>query len=119
MKDTWKNFSALFDLSFRDQVTPRIIRPLYVLGIFTSLFFVIIKIADAFFASEGRGLLALCFSPILLLFYVLITRVICETLYSIYTVATRMQEAQDTIGSKPAVKIGVDVADAEEGAVEL
>lgn len=107
MKDFSKILTSLSDLSFKDLITPRIIKLLYVLGSFVSLFFVIIQVADAFHASDGRGVWALFFSPILLLFYLLMIRVFLETI----TVAFRAAEkagGSETIGNtQQAAKVEI------------
>ena len=118
MKEIGKVISALFDLSFRDLVTPRIIKPLYILAMIASLFFVTVQVANACLISDGRGIWAIFFSPFLLLFCILTVRVFFETLIAVFTVARNAQVSQETIGTKPTLKIDVDATEPDAEAAD-
>ena len=93
MKDAKSFLQILFNISFNELITLKIIKFLYMLGILFSgvgAFYIII---EGFTNSFFSGLLALIFSPIVFLIYVILSRVLLEIVWSIFKIA----ENSDTI----------------------
>jgi hypothetical protein len=90
---------ALFDFSFRELITPRVLRVLYGLGIAVSFVAVVMLIVNSFRASEGRGIFMLIASFVIFPFFVMIIRVVVEVFMAIFQRAS----GQDVIvaGSTP------------------
>lgn len=59
--------SALFDLSFKDFLTPRVIEILFVIAIVLAAIVAVVFVVGAFVNSLGFGVLVLILSPIIFL----------------------------------------------------
>jgi len=79
--------SLLFDLSFSEFLTTRIIRVLFLIGIGLAGVGVVAMIAMGFTAGVGWGLLSLFLSPVVFLLYVIFARIGCELLIVVFRVA--------------------------------
>ncbi|MCK5077230.1 MAG: DUF4282 domain-containing protein [Calditrichia bacterium] len=77
----------LFNISFNELITLKIIRVLYLMGILFSGIGAFYIIIEGFSNSFFSGLLALIFSPLVFLIYVVFTRVILEIIWSIFKIA--------------------------------
>ncbi len=79
---------ALFDLSFTEFVTTRLIRFLFVLAIISSaimaVFFVVAVVSTG---EDLMGIVALVLAPVVFLLYVLFSRIICELLIVQFRIA--------------------------------
>ena len=73
----------LFDLSFSEFVTTRVIKVLFVVGIVFSALGALAMIA----AGAGRGILMLVLSPLVFLLYALVIRVWCELIIVVFRIA--------------------------------
>jgi len=80
-------FRALFDFSFTQFVTEKIIMALYILAIVLFLFVVIIGVVAAFTQGFWEGIIGLIFSPVLLLVYIVIVRVWLEFIVVVFRIA--------------------------------
>jgi len=80
--------ASLFDLSFTEFVTTRIIKLLFVLAIIGSAIGALgIVIAGFSSDSTAAGVLALLFSPVVFLLYVLLSRIWLELLIVVFRIA--------------------------------
>lgn len=77
----------LFDLSFSEFVTTRIIKLLFLIGIGFAAIGAIALIVAGFAAGVGWGLLSLLLSPLVFLLYVLFARIWCELIIVLFRVA--------------------------------
>jgi len=71
-------FSRLFNMSFTEFITIRIISILYGLAILASGVFAIVFLISGFSVGVGRGLLYLILSPVVFLLSVIGARIWCE-----------------------------------------
>ncbi len=79
--------AMLFDMSFTEFVTTRVIRFLFIIGIFLGGVGTLSAIARAFHSGFFRGLIVLILSPLLFLLYVLISRIWCEIVMVVFRIA--------------------------------
>lgn len=81
-------FSRVFDLSFKEFVTPSIIKVIFVLGVILAGLFALAILVS--FASQGGGavVVGLIVAPLLFIIYTLFVRVMCE----IYILLFRIEE---------------------------
>jgi len=91
-------FGALFDLSFSELITTRVIKFLFVLAIIGSAIASIIYIGAAFTHSAGLGVLSLIISPVVFVFYVIAARIWLEVLIVVF----RISEDVKRIANKDA-----------------
>ena len=100
-------FSSLFDLSFRELITKRIVRFLYGLAIIVVGLIELIAVITSFGESPGVGIITLIVSVLLFLLWVMAIRVLLETVLVIFDIAEyardRMTERQ---GEKPIIEEG-------------
>ena len=81
-------FEAIFDLSFSEFVTIKIIKFLYVLAIIASATMTIIFIVGGFATeSVAVGVLFLLLSPVIFMLYVLMARVWLELIIVVFKIA--------------------------------
>jgi hypothetical protein len=81
------SFSILFDLSFSEFVTTRVIKILFIIGILFSALGALMIIIGGFNSGWGVGILALLLSPLVFLLYVLLARIWCEMIIVIFRIA--------------------------------
>ncbi|MBP7829925.1 MAG: DUF4282 domain-containing protein [Kiritimatiellae bacterium] len=93
-------FEVLFDLSFTEFVTTRLIKVVFVLGIIFSAVAGLQRIVWAFrFNGFGGGLWSLVITPILFIAAVLLLRIWCEMVIAIFRIAENTGRLAE--GSKP------------------
>ena len=81
-------FGSLFDLSFTEFVTTRIIKILYALSIIISGILAIAVIIGGFAAESGAaGIISLVVGPVVALLYLLMARVWLELVIVIFRIA--------------------------------
>jgi len=80
-------FASLFDLSFSEFVTIRLIKVLYILGIAGAVLGGLAFIIGGFANGAGIGILFLLLSPVLILFYILIVRIWLELIIVVFRIA--------------------------------
>jgi len=86
-------FQALFDFSFTDFVTSKIIKLLYGLIIFFAVIIALIIIIAGFAAHPGAGILALLIvAPLIFLISVIYGRVLLEIIIVIFRIAEHTAE---------------------------
>jgi hypothetical protein len=77
----------LFDFTFSELITLKLVRFLYILGVFFSGIGALYVIINMFQSSFFAGLLAILISPIIFLLYVILIRVYLEILLVIFKIA--------------------------------
>ncbi len=78
---------SLFDFSFSEFVTTRLIRFIFILALIAAGLSTLSLVFGSFRASFGRGLLFLLLSPIIFLAWSLLARVWCEMVIVIFRIA--------------------------------
>ena len=78
---------ALFDLSFTEFVTTRVIKVLFVIGVILAAVGAIALVVRGFHIGIGRGILHLILSPIVFLLYTLLARIWCEMIIAVFRIA--------------------------------
>lgn len=78
---------ALFDLSFTEFVTIRVIRVLFIIGVVLSAVSAIGMIVSGFDIGTGAGVLALLLSPVVFILPVLLVRIWCEMIIVVFRIA--------------------------------
>lgn len=81
------SIGMLFDLSFSEFVTTRVIKVLFILGVIFAAIGTITLILGGFSASTGRGSFFLILSPLFFFLYVLGVRIWCEMIIVIFRIA--------------------------------
>jgi hypothetical protein len=77
----------LFDLSFSEFVTTRVIKLLFIIGVGIAAIATLAIIVGAFSSGFGRGFLTLLISPLLFLLYTLFARIWCEMIIVVFRIA--------------------------------
>ena len=80
-------FALLFDLSFEEFVTTKIIKVLYVIGIIGAVVYALVFIGMGFSRSAIQGIVTLILSPLVFLLAVIIARVYMELIIVIFRIA--------------------------------
>lgn len=93
-------FGALFDFSFSQFVTTRLVRFLYAVLVLIDALIALGAIARAFNEGAGAGLVALILAPILFLILVVITRVYLEIVIVIFRIAEYLREMSGRGGAE-------------------
>ena len=83
---------ALFDFSFSEFITVKLIKILYILGIIFSTIVAIIFIVSGFNISTGVGIIFLILSPIIFLLYVILIRIYLEIIIVIFKIAENTKQ---------------------------
>ena len=79
--------SVLFDLSFSEFITTRIIKALFILAIVVSAIAALSVVIAGFSNGFLSGLASIIFAGILFLLYVLAARVWCELIIAVFRIA--------------------------------
>lgn len=77
----------LFDLSFSEFVTTKVIKVLFVIGVVLAGLYALGFILAGFGSSAGLGIVMLVLSPIVFLLGVLWSRIMCELIMVIFRIA--------------------------------
>ena len=93
--------ASLFDMSFSEFVTPRVIKLLFGLGILFSGLWVILLLGAGFSQGAGPGLLALILSPLVFFLAVLGARVWCEMVIVGFRIADNTTRVVEQGGVRP------------------
>ena len=95
---------ALFDFSFNHFFTPKIIKLLYGLSIFSAGLIAVLFIIFGFSASTGFGIFALLVgAPLIFLVAVICSRICTELMIAIFRIADTLANR----GEKPEAKDGI------------
>ena len=85
--------SSLFDVSFTNFITPKLIKVLFVISIVLAAFGALAVVGSAFMTSAIAGIFALLIvAPLLFLFYVIYARVMMEVLIVIFRGSEHLAE---------------------------
>lgn len=92
-------FRALFDFSFTEFVTTRLIRLLYGIGVVVAAASAAAAILRGFQEGPGAGILALIVAPLIFLLVVIIARVWLEIIIVVFRIAEYLR---DMAGERPS-----------------
>jgi hypothetical protein len=99
-------FGSLFDLSFTEFVTTRIIKFLYVLGIIGAAIAAISFIIGGMSSDSGAaGVLSLVFAPLLFILYVMGIRVWLEVIIVVFRIAENTGRLVEQGGGSPSQEV--------------
>jgi len=104
--DEKKGFwSCLFDLSFSEMITIRVIKVLYAIGILIAAIVGLVLIVKAFGQGFGTGLLLVIAAPIAFIVLVIVARVEMELLLTLFRIEENTRKpaaAEETPAPAPA-----------------
>ena len=89
------SIGMLFDLSFSEFVTTRVIKVLFIIGVIFAAIGSIALIVTGFSAGAGQGVLFLILSPIVFLLYVLLARIWCEIIIVVFRIGENTSRLVD------------------------
>ena len=92
-------FRALFDFSFTEFVTTRLIRLLYAIGVLVAAVIAIAAILRGLNAGAGAAIIALIFAPLIFLLVVILARVWLEIIIVVFRIAEYLR---DMAGERPS-----------------
>jgi hypothetical protein len=84
--------AALFDFSFSEFITPKIIKSLYTIGIVIAAVGALLFIGAGFNRSAAAGFLFLILSPLVFLLYAMGVRIYLELLMVMFNIAGHVAE---------------------------
>lgn len=85
-------FKTLFDFSFTEFVTTKIIKILYGIGIFIAALVALGFIVSGFSDSFGKGIIFLILSPIVFIIYTILARVGLEVIIVLFRISENVGE---------------------------
>lgn len=85
-------FASLFDFSFSEFITSKIIKFLYILSIIVIVLLALAVIIICFKKSKGTGIAALVFSPLIFLLFVILDRIWLEMMIVIFRIAEHVRD---------------------------
>ena len=94
MEEKKSFWSCLFDLSFSELITVRIIRVLYLIGIILAGIAALFLIVKAFYHGFGMGLLLVIASPVVFTLLVICFRVKMEFLLTLFRIEENTRQAK-------------------------
>ncbi len=94
MEEKKSFWACLFDLSFSELITVRIIRVLYLIGIIIAGVVALVLIVKAFFHGFGMGLLLVIASPVVFVLLVICCRVKMEFLLTLFRIEENTRQAK-------------------------
>ena len=103
MEEEKSFWACLFDLSFSELITLRIIRILYLIGIILAGIVALVLIVKAFFHGFGMGLLLVIASPVVFVLLVICCRVKMEFVLTLFRIEENTRQAKaESIKAAPA-----------------
>lgn len=87
MNETKGFFGSLFDLSFSQMITTKLVKIFFIISIVSSGVIAIAMIVGGFIASAGSGFLMLILAPIVFLLQVLFSRIWLELVIVAFKIA--------------------------------
>ena len=84
-------FGSLFDLSFSEFITTKIIKVLYVIGVIISAVFSIVFMFKGFSSSILAGIGTIALSPVVFLLQVVLLRISMEMVIVLFRIAENIQ----------------------------
>jgi len=94
-------FQTLFDFSFSEFVTTRLIKVLFIIGIAVAAIASLVLLGKAFSDSFLSGLFMLVLSPVIFLVYVLFARVWCEMIIVVFRIAENTSRLANKTPDQP------------------
>ena len=94
MEEKKSFWCCLFDLSFSELITVRIIRILYLIGILIAGIVALVLIVKAFFHGFGMGLLLVIASPVVFILLVICCRVKMEFVLTLFRIEENTRQAK-------------------------
>ena len=88
-------FGALFDFSFSELITTRVIKFLFVLAMIGAAIMSVFYIGAGFAHSAGLGVLVLLLSPIVFILYVIAARIWLEVLIVVFRISEDVKRIAD------------------------
>lgn len=85
-------FGTLFNFSFSEFLTPKIIKILYAIGLVLAAIGALVFIGAGFHRGAGIGIIFLIISPVVFLLYALAVRIYLEILMVLFRIAGRVDE---------------------------
>lgn len=85
-------FGSLFDFSFTEFVTTKVIKLLYALAIFLSGLTALYLVISGFRGGAAAGVLAVLIAPLVFLFYVIAVRVWLEVIIVLFRIADHTRD---------------------------
>jgi hypothetical protein len=85
-------FAALFDFSFSEFITTKIIKIIYAILIVLAGIVALLLIGVGFNASKAVGVIALIFSPVVFIIYVIFARLWLEVLIVVFKIAEHAKD---------------------------
>jgi hypothetical protein len=103
MEEKKSFWCCLFDLSFSELITTRIIKVLYLIGIVVAGIIALALIIKAFFHSFATGLLLVIASPVVFALLVICCRVKMEFVLTLFRIEenTRQSKAESIEAAEP------------------
>ncbi|OEU76612.1 MAG: hypothetical protein BA869_06260 [Desulfuromonadales bacterium C00003107] len=92
-------FASLFDMSFSEFVTIRLIKILYILGIASAVFIGLSMLITGFSNGIGPGIVSLVVTPLVVGIYILMVRIWLELIVVMFKIAentSQMAKNQQT-----------------------
>ncbi len=92
-----KSFELLFDLSFSEFITTRVIKVLFLVGIIVAALTTVGLVISSFAAGITAGVVVLIFSPVVFILHVLAARIWCEIIIVLFRIAentSRMSKSE-------------------------
>jgi len=89
-------FNALFDFSFKEFVTIKIIKVIYALGIFFAAIGALAVLVKGFQASFLLGILALLLTPVVFIIYTILVRVYLEVVMVLFRISEDVRTISDS-----------------------
>lgn len=83
---------ALFDFSFSQFVTTRLVRLLYAIGVLFAAVTALGTVIGGFTESAGTGLIALIVAPLIFLLVVIVARVWLELVIVVFRIAEHLRD---------------------------
>ncbi len=93
MADEKNFFAGLFDFSFQHQLTRRIVKLLYIIGILLGGIMVVVRVVLAYQQSPADGIINLVVGIVSLFVGILVTRVLLELALVILRIAESIERA--------------------------
>ena len=98
MEATWSELRGLMavvlDLSFKQVVTPRIVRVFYTLSLLAALLSALAWMLSGFREGFLMGIFTLVTGPLAFLFYVLCARVAVELILAVFRIADQLERRE-------------------------
>lgn len=89
-------FKSLFDFSFSEFITPKIIKFLYILFIILAVVQTIIIVTSAFAIKLLIGLLVLIVSPVIFSIMIILARLFLEIIMIIFRIEADLKKSRNT-----------------------